>query len=76
MVGSAINRALLKKGYGKKSNGGAIFSPSRKELDFSNFEKLLEWFYEFKPTYSGYDFIIPKKDIKKTLKKMDFFLKK
>ena len=50
MVGSAINRALLKKGYGKKSNGGAIFSPSRKELDFSNFEKLLEWFYEFKPT--------------------------
>ncbi len=50
MVGSAINRAFLKKGYGNKSTGGDIYIPSRKELDFSNFEKLLEWFHEFKPT--------------------------
>ena len=38
MVGSAINRALLKKGYGNKSTGGDIYIPSRKELDFSNFD--------------------------------------
>jgi len=50
MVGSAINRALLKKGYGNKSNGGDIFTPSRKELDFSNYEKLLNWFNKFQPS--------------------------
>ncbi len=50
MVGSAINRALLKRGYGNKSTGGEIYTPSRKELDFSNFEKLLDWFYKFQPT--------------------------
>ena len=33
-------------------------------------------FYEFKPKYVGYDFIIPKKDIRKTIKKMKFSLKK
>ena len=31
-------------------------------------------FYEFKPSYNGYHFIIPKKDIKKSLRKMKFFL--
>ena len=50
MVGSAINRALLKKGYGNKSNGGDIFTPSRKELDFSNYAKLLNWFNKFQPS--------------------------
>ena len=33
-------------------------------------------FYEFKPNYKGYDFIIPSKNIKKTLKKMEFSIKK
>ena len=32
MAGSAICRALNKKGYGK-TNGGEILKPSRKELD-------------------------------------------
>ena len=32
-------------------------------------------FYEFKPKYDGYDFIIPKKDIDKTLKKIIFSFK-
>ena len=50
MVGSAINRALIKKGYGNNSIGGKIYNPSRKELDFSNFEILLEWFHKFQPT--------------------------
>ena len=33
-------------------------------------------FYEFKPSYKGYDFIIPSNDIHKTIRKMNFFLKK
>ncbi len=33
-------------------------------------------FYEFKPKYKNYDFIIPNKDIHKTLKKASFSLKK
>ena len=33
-------------------------------------------FYEFKPKYRGYDFIVPSKNIKKTISKMRFFLKK
>ena len=32
-------------------------------------------FYEFKPKYKGYNFIIPSKDINKTLKKLLFLLK-
>ena len=31
-------------------------------------------FHEFKPNYPGYDFIIPRKNLKKTIKKMKFFL--
>ena len=33
-------------------------------------------FYEFKPKSINYDFIIPKKNINKTIKKMEFSLKK
>ena len=33
-------------------------------------------FYEFKPNYPGYDFIIPSKNIYKTIKKMQFSLSK
>ena len=32
-------------------------------------------FYEFKPKYKGYDFILPSKSIKKTIEKMKFNLK-
>lgn len=32
-------------------------------------------FYEFKPKYQGYDFIIPSKNLDKTMKKMKFALK-
>ena len=32
-------------------------------------------FYEFKPKYKGYNFIIPSKDINRTLKKITFLLK-
>ena len=37
--------------------------------------KTRNFFYEFKPTYKNYDFIIPKKNFMKTLKKMKFSLK-
>ena len=30
MVGSAINKALIEKGYGNQSKGGLILSPSKK----------------------------------------------
>ena len=33
-------------------------------------------FYEFKPKYAGYDFIIPSKNIQKTIRKISFSLKK
>ena len=33
-------------------------------------------FYEYKPSYKGYDFIIPRKDINKTINKMKFSLEK
>ena len=33
-------------------------------------------FYEFKPKYAGYDFIIPSNDINKTIRKMRYSLKK
>ena len=32
-------------------------------------------FYEFKPRYNGYDFIIPSKSVEKTLKKMHFAIR-
>ena len=49
MVGSAIKKALqnLKK---KEEVDFEILSPSRKELDFSDFSKVLEWYEIFNPT--------------------------
>ena len=43
MVGSAIKRSLLKKGY---SN---LLIPSRDELDLTNFELVKNWFHKHKP---------------------------
>ena len=43
----------------------------KNEDDFYNCKNA---FYEFKPNYKGYDFIIPNKNIKKTIKKMKFAL--
>ncbi len=41
--------------------------------DFRRYKNAL---YEFKPNYSGYDFIVPSKNISKTINKIQFFLKK
>ena len=50
MVGSAINRILIKKGYGNISKGGLILNPHKKELNLENFKKVNEWFNKYKPT--------------------------
>ena len=44
-------------------------------MDWESYRKTRNFFYEFKPTYKNYDFIIPKKNFMKTLKKMKFSLK-
>ena len=41
--------------------------------DFRRYKNAL---YEFKPIYNNYDFIVPSKDIDKTIRKMKFSLKK
>ena len=41
--------------------------------DYRNYRNA---FFEFKPSYKGYDFSIPNKDIKKTIKKITYSLKK
>ncbi len=49
MVGSSIYRKLIIKGYGQSKYGGAIFNPSRKELDLLNYEEVKCWFEFNKP---------------------------
>ncbi len=44
MVGSAIYKKLLFKGYGNKDLGGEIFAPNRKELNLLNIEEVKNWF--------------------------------
>ena len=44
--------------------------------NWDDYRKYRNSFYEFKPSYNNYDFIIPKKDINKTLNKMNFFFNK
>ena len=49
MAGSAICRALKKKGYGSKEYGGEILTPTSKELDLTDFNATREWFKKNKP---------------------------
>ncbi len=49
MVGSAIYRSLLRKGYGDASLGGAILTTSRKELDLLKTREVEKWFEVNKP---------------------------
>ena len=44
--------------------------------NWDDYRKYRNSFYEFKPSYNGYNFIIPKKNIMKTIDKMKFFLRK
>ena len=49
MAGSAISKALYKKGYGR-TNGGEILKPTRKELNLLDFNSVKKWFEINKPT--------------------------
>ena len=44
MVGQAITRNLIKKGYGNKENGGSLLTPSRQELNLTNNDDVENWF--------------------------------
>ena len=46
MVGQAIKNCYIKKNYLKKK---IILTPTREELDLSDYEKLDNWFREKKP---------------------------
>ena len=50
MVGNAIKRILEKSGYGNSRNEGELYTPSRKELDLTNYQEVKEWFEKYKPT--------------------------
>ena len=49
MAGSAIVRALKKKGYGDSSKGGELLTPNRQELDLLNNECVNKWMNNNKP---------------------------
>ena len=49
MVGSAIIRCILKKKNIEKFNNPQILSPSRNELDLTDFSAVKNWFQENKP---------------------------
>ena len=50
MVGKAIIRDLLRKGYGQKSKGGSLLTPTRKNLDLIDINNVEKWFIKNKPT--------------------------
>ena len=50
MVGKVINKNLLNFGYGESDAGGKILRPTRKELDLTNYDSILNWFKKNKPS--------------------------
>ncbi|MDC3016304.1 GDP-L-fucose synthase [Prochlorococcus sp. AH-736-E20] len=50
MVGNAILKVLLNNGYGDKSCGGEILTPSRKELNLLKYGECENWFENHKPS--------------------------
>jgi hypothetical protein len=67
--------------HGMMTSLGAINKKNILDLYYCNINNWNDYrnyrnsFYEFKPNYNGYDFIIPSKDIKKSLRKMKFSLR-
>lgn len=49
MVGSAIKRNLISSGYGDKSEGGAILSPPKKDLNLLEYNDVKTWFENNNP---------------------------
>ena len=50
MVGSAIKRELIKKGYGQGTYSKNLFVPNKNELDYSNYLSVNKWFQTYKPS--------------------------
>ena len=50
MVGKAIKKILIQKGYGDPTLDGKIYSPRRAELDLMNYSEVEDWFILHKPT--------------------------
>ena len=49
MVGKAIIKELIRKGYCKKEFGGKLLTKTRKELDLTSYSNVLSWFKKYKP---------------------------
>ena len=68
--------------HGMMTNLGYILNKPVLDLfhckinSWNDYQRYRNSFYEFKPKYNNYDFIIPKKDINKTINKLKFSLKK
>ncbi|MBM5825925.1 MAG: GDP-L-fucose synthase [Cyanobacteria bacterium M_surface_10_m2_119] len=50
MAGSAICRALQRAGHGDTSQGGALLTATRQDLDLLNLDAVQHWFAEHRPT--------------------------
>ena len=68
--------------HGMMTNIGSINKQQVLDLfhckikNWNDYRNYRNSFYEFKPKYVGYDFIIPNNDIDKTIRKMRYSLKK
>ena len=49
MVGSAMSKLLLRKGYGDTNLGGKLFCPTREDLDLLDYEAVKLWFKIIRP---------------------------
>lgn len=67
--------------HGMMTNLGSLLKKKITDLWFFDINNLNDYmnyrnaFYEFKPIYTGYDFLIPSKNIKKTFRKLIFSIK-
>ena len=50
MVGNAIKKVLIQKGFGDSLYDGKILTPNRDELNLLNFNQIIDWFKFNKPT--------------------------
>ncbi len=50
MVGSAICRNLIKRGYGNNKRGGQLLAPNREQLNLQDKKEVEEWFKDNKPS--------------------------
>ena len=77
-----LNSKKIVAFHGMMTNIGSINKQQVLDLfhckikSWNDYRNCRNSFYEFKPKYAGYDFIIPSDDINKTIRKMRYSLKK